>query len=171
MEKYLLMTSTAWPVHLAFLWHHQPSNGIPYSELGHLTSIIVMGSYCCGKIQWPQATQGGKGLCYLRAYIPSSRGMRADTQLGNMEVGTNTEAMYKGVLLTVLLPGACSACFIMTPMINSLGWCHTQWAGLSNINHSSRKCTIDLPTGQSGGNIFSVEVLSSKMTVVYVKLT
>lgn len=52
--------------------------------------------------------------------------MRVDTQLGNMEVGNNAEAMYKGVLLTVLLLGAWSAPFIMTPMINSLGWCHTQ---------------------------------------------
>lgn len=51
--------------------------------------------------------------------------MRADTQLGNMEVGNNAEAMYEGVLLTVLLLGACSAPFIMIPMIKSIGWCHT----------------------------------------------
>lgn len=38
-------------------------------------------------------------------------------------------------------------------------------------HHCTRKCTTDLPTGQSGGGIFSIEVPSSKMTLIFVKLT
>lgn len=36
---------------------------------------------------------------------------------------------------------------------------------------SSRKCIPGLPTGQSGGSIFSIDVPSSRMTLTYVKLT
>lgn len=43
----------------------------------------------------------------------------------------------------------------------SQGW-PPKWDRASLTNHQSRKCTTGLPTGHSGGSIFSIEVPSSK---------
>lgn len=46
-------------------------------------------------------------------------------------------------------------------------WCHLPCAGPSHINpyQSHRKCIPGLPTGQSGGGIFTVGVSSSHLTL------
>ena len=43
---------------------------------------------------------------------------------------------------------------------------HPQWAKHAHVYHQSRKCTTGLPTGQSGGDIFS-----SQMVLACSKLT
>ena len=68
------------------------------------------------------------------------------------------------MLLTSLLPMVCSACFLIEPQTNFpvIAPPTMDWALPTSI--TIIKCTIELPTGQSGGGIFSVEVPSSKMT-------
>lgn len=39
------------------------------------------------------------------------------------------------------------------------------------IIHQSRKCTTDMPTGQSGESIFSIGIPSSQIILVYIRLT
>lgn len=43
--------------------------------------------------------------------------------------------------------------------------------GPPQISHSSRKFPADLPTGHSNRGVFSIEILSSKVTLACVKLT
>lgn len=56
----------------------------------------------------------------------------------NLEAETDAEA--SGVLLTALLPAACSFCFLMEPKTTCPGMAPPQWAGPFPIKHYLRKC-------------------------------
>ena len=58
--------------------------------------------------------------------------------------------------------------FLSSAVPPAQGKHHPKWAGSFLISHKSRKCTTDLPTGQSGGGNPSVEVPSSQMTIACV---
>lgn len=76
-----------------------------------------------------------------------------------------------GMLLAGLLPFPCSACFLTYPKITYLlsdGITHS--TGTFHINQSST-CPPDLPTSQSYGSTLSIEVPSSQMCQICVKLT
>lgn len=47
-------------------------------------------------------------------------------------------------------------------------WPHPQWAGSSHINPQLRKHSTGFPTDQSGGDIFSIEVFSTQMSLACV---
>lgn len=51
------------------------------------------------------------------------------------------------------------------------GWHHPLWVRPIQVNHQLRKCTTDLPTGQSSGQIFSTEVPSSRMMLARATLS
>ena len=80
---------------------------------------------------------GRKG--FIHSQFPynssSSKAVRAGLKQGsNLKAGADTETM-KGLLLTGLLPMACSAFFLIELRITSPGLYHLQWAGLCSINH------------------------------------
>jgi hypothetical protein len=66
---------------------------------------------------------------------------------------------------------ACLAYFVIAPGTSAQDSGDHSGLGLSTpIIHQSRKCPLDLPTGQSEGSILSVEVPSSQMSLACVKL-
>lgn len=73
----------------------------------------------------------------------------------------------RGTLPTGLLPWACS--YNSGPFAQ--GRYHPQRAGPFCISHSSRRCLTDLPTSQSDGSDFWIEISSSQVNLVCVKLT
>ena len=80
---------------------------------------------------------GRKG--FIHSQFPyncsSSKAVRAGLKQGsNLKAGADTETM-KGLLLTGLLPMACSAFFLIEFRVTSPGLYHLQWAGLFSINH------------------------------------
>lgn len=88
---------------------------------------------------------GRKGfilLIILRSHTLSLRGVRVRFQDRNLEARTQIKAMEDWYLVA-----------------------HSHWAGLFLINHQPRKCTTGLLTGQSDGDVFSVEEPCSNMTV------
>lgn len=67
---------------------------------------------------------------------------------------------HEGMLLTGFLPMTCSSCFLIAPITTSPRVVCPQWSGPFYINEKSREWTTDLPIGQSGGDIFWMEVPS-----------
>ena len=51
------------------------------------------------------------------------------------------------------------------------GWYYPHWAEISPMDHQLRKCPIGLPTDLYYGSIFSIDVSSYLITLVYIKLT
>lgn len=72
------------------------------------------------------------------------------------------------MLLIGLLLLVCLAGFLLAPRTTIPGaYMHCpQWAGFSYVHHWPSKSPIILPTGQSGGGIFSIEVPSSQMSIL-----
>lgn len=66
----------------------------------------------------------------------------------NVEAGTEREAMEERCLLTGS-PWLALRAFLYTPGPHAQGCHHPQSARPSHINHSSKRCSINLPTGQS----------------------
>lgn len=93
------------------------------------------------------------------------KGIRAANQVKDLEA--EMEAEDRVMLLIGLFHTACSILFLtyLRPPTQVCYCLHR--AGPSPINHQSRKYSTSLPTGQSGERIFSVEVSSSQMTVLY----
>lgn len=56
-----------------------------------------------------------------------------------------------------LLPRACHPAFLQLPGPPAQGG-HLQWARPPHTKHQLRRCTIGLLTGQTGGDIFSLQV-------------
>lgn len=75
------------------------------------------------------------------------------------------------VLLTELLLTASSACFLIELRLACPRVAHPQWAG-PGPSHTNQeelgKVPTSLPTGQSGGDTFSTEVLSSHLILACV---
>lgn len=90
---------------------------------------------------------------FILPYGAITKGIQGRISSKNLEVETETRD-HGGVLLTSLLPGVYSARFLMPPRTTCSGWHHPQWNGPST---SSIKCSVDLPTGQSGGDRSSPE--------------
>lgn len=104
------------------------------------------------KITWEQ-----KGLSQPMACSLSFREVGAGgIQGSNLEAGAEASG---GVLLTGLLPMSFPACFVLQVQNHSpQGWHHPQWSGHSHIHHKWRKYLTGLPTDQSWGSIFSIDV-------------
>ena len=97
----------------------------------------------------------------------SSKALRVRTQAGQEPGGRSRCRGYGGMLLTGLLPMACSACFLIEPGPTAQGWHHPQWAGPSlPINCQSEKC----PQVHFGEHFLNCGP-SSKMIPVDVKFT
>lgn len=67
-------------------------------------------------------------------------------------------------MLLIALFGAYLVYFLIAQGSPGLGRYLFQFAGLSHVNHQSRKYLQGLSTDQSDGSIFSIEVCSAQMT-------
>lgn len=113
--------------------------------------------------------EGENSLFHLAAYSPSWRGVRARTQGVNLRArGWSRD--HRGMLLTSLLSVTCSTCFVVHTRSTCLGWHWQQCAGISHIDHQSRKFPTGLLRAQFGGGIFSTGVFSSLINLTYKRL-
>lgn len=85
-----------------------------------------------------------------------------------MGADTAAKAMEEHHLLACS-PGFSQSAFLYNPGSPAQGWHCPEQAGLP-ISIIDQDYIIDLPTGQFGGGIFSVEVPSSQMDLAWVKL-
>ena len=79
---------------------------------------------------------------------------------GGKEPGSMNSCNSPGrVFLSGLFLVACSVCFFIyfRDHLHRNSIIH-KWDGPFYVNHQSRRCTTALPTGQSSGGIFSIEV-------------
>ena len=106
-----------------------------------------------------RTTQEIKGLL---AYISTLQAVIEGSQGRNLRQepeGTMLSMLeHAGMLLYWLLLLACSV-FYYTTRATSPGWHHSLQAGPSHANCYSRKFLHRLASGQSDGDIFSIEVL------------
>ena len=105
----------------------------------------------------PKASWGGKGLFHLTTYSPSLREVRAGTQGRNLEAGAKAESVEEHCF-PAWIPWLAQFAFLSNPRSTTQGWHGPQWAWPCHTNQWARKCSIDLPVGQSDGDIFSAEV-------------
>lgn len=113
---------------------------------------------------------GGGILLTLICNSPSLRELRKEAQSRNLEVGIDTEAMEEWLM--VLIPMACTVCFLIAPRTTSSGVALFIVSQASHLNHWSRKCPRDLTIDQAyGGGGFSRLNNPSQMTLTCVKLT
>lgn len=112
----------------------------PMLMLFRLFSITVI-KCCLTKSSW-----GKKGLC-TECFMRGNIGR-------NSEQSTCIRSWNRGhgiILLSGLLPLACSICFLIYPRTTIGGWLHPQYAWLFHPNHYWRNDPI---TSQLNGNIF-----------------
>lgn len=113
----------------------------------------------------PKTSQRGK--CFF--LTQSSSSITKGSQGGNLEAGADAEATEECRLLACS-PRLAQSAFLPHPGPPVQEWLHSQWAGPYHINHQSRKLKAGLSSGQLGGDIFSFDILSPKMTLACVKL-
>ena len=109
--------------------------------------------------------EGAKGLLQQPTTL-GSHSITGGSQGMNLEAGMKAEATEECGLLAGT-PQHAQPAFLQLPGPPAQPWCHSPCAGPSHINpyQSHRKCIPDLPTGQSGGGIFTIGVSSSHMTL------
>jgi hypothetical protein len=85
--------------------------------------LCVLGFYCCSKTPGPRSKLGEKGLFSLHFHIADHHQKRArtGTHTGYEPRGRSWCRGHGGMLLTGLLPLACSACFLIEPRTTSPG--------------------------------------------------
>ena len=97
---------------------------------------LSKGFYCCYKTTWSKSKLGRKGFIWLALpdHSPSLEEVRTGTQAELESGGRSWCRGHGGVLLTGLLPMACSACFLVEPRTTSpgmalptMGWALPHW--------------------------------------------
>ena len=127
-------------------------------------------------------------MCGLAIYPPSSLALSLDNKIYQQKATWGRKEFVSANSLHSILEGGqgrnrsrSRGGMLLSSLLNLLsqttkdclprgGTACPQWAGPFHSNHQSRKCTTGLPTGQSGGDIFSIEVPSSQMTLACVSL-
>lgn len=141
-------------------------SGLPIS-LAHDFGIGMSVLLCCSLLlttvgsyrtatAWFLLSCRGQGLWALTGYSPSAREAQAGTQgrTGGRKGGRDYCLWASSLWLAQLA-------LLDNPEPPAQG------AGLSHVNHKSRKRHTDIPAGQSDGDDFSLEVaLSSQVTLV-----
>ena len=96
------------------------------SQVMSFTSCLSWDFYCCDETPWPK--EKGKERAYL-AYSCTSLFITNGSQNRN----SNRAGIWRQelMLLTGLLPLACSACFLIDSGTPVLGWPYPPWAELS----------------------------------------
>lgn len=105
-----------------------------------------------------QRQVGVKRVYYavISVVIEGSQG-RHSNKAGTEAKATEEDAYW-------LTPYDCSVCFVTQCRTLAQGW-------PDHINQDLRKCTPDLPTGQSCESIFLIESPFSQMSLACIKLT
>ena len=137
----------------------------------HFHSVFHL--YCCDKNTMTKINLGRKE--FISAYnntvhYPLNRGESGkELQQGKNQEAGGSFKVCEAVLFTGFFM-VYSACFLITPRTTSPRSHCPQWAGLPTINHQSQKCTLGLPTGQCVVGVFSTEIPSFQIAIVYIKL-
>ena len=95
--------------------------------------VLVRSSMAVMKHHDPKASEGGKGLFSLHFHSTFHhwRKLGQDLKTGKDPEGKSRCRGHGGMLLTDLLPMACSACSLTEPRATSPQWHHPQWSGPS----------------------------------------
>lgn len=131
-----------------------------YSRKTEREDVLIGGSVAVIKHQDQKQCGEEKCLLLLTTQVSHTPSLR------NIWAGPRSRG-HAGMLLTGLLLRAWSIYFLIEPRTQRQH--HPQWSGTSHINHQSRICPSDLPTRQSDGGIFSIEV--PQTALAYVRVT
>lgn len=132
-------------------WLHEGSSFVSISEIRHSD----------------QNQLGEEKVCFV--YTSALQSLIKQIQGRNTE--TKAETMEKCLLVIGLLPGTDVSTFFIKPRSIFPRNTVPTVAKLFFVNCQSRKCPIDMPTGQPNESYSSAEVPCSQGTLVYVKLT
>lgn len=116
--------------------------------------------------RWPKAL-GEERVFLLTSYSPPSR-----KSWQELLTGSEAGVCWSEYCTLAWCSWLAEPAFLQHPRLSSqfrVALSIVTWRN-PHKNHQLRKHTTGLPTGQSGRNIFSIEVCSSQMTKVYVKL-
>lgn len=115
----------------------------------HVTKKIIVPvcSYSCGKAL--SKSNLGRCLFYLRfsCHSLSLSDISVETQAGIWRQSLK-QRPWRNTVYWLAPLWLAQTSFIYYPGPPTQGWHLPQWAGSSPINHSSRRCPTDLPTGQ-----------------------
>lgn len=119
-------------------------------------------SFCCCDKTLTKSNPGRKW--FISVYTSGSwfitEGSWAGSPEGTME-GFDLQTQFWFVQLA----------FLYSPGSPTQEWHHLKWSEFFYINQRTRECLADMLWGQSDGGNPSTEVLSSQVTVGYVRLT
>ena len=129
-------------------------------------SLVFVGIfYCCDKAPWLKASWRGKGLFYLRAYKSTTEGSQG------RNLGQKQRQKHGRMLLSGLPTKTYSSCFLIHLLTTSSGLTPPTMGWALPQNYQLRKYSKTFYTDKYNGGIFSVDILSSEMTLACVKVT
>lgn len=125
--------------------------------------------------QRDQINSGNKGssLFTLPHFSPSLKETsRSSRQVGNLETGAGTGRQGSTAYWLAPRDQLSVLSYTVLHHLPRAQLHHQQWSSPAHINHCSRKCSADLPMGQSSGGVISVErELVSQLTIACAKVT
>ena len=141
--------------------------GVPtYTFLLFYICPLSLSYYCYDKTPWLEATWGGKGLFGL-CFHNTVHWKKSGKEPG----GRNGSRGHEGVLLTGLLLMTFSTWFLIAPRTTTLGAAPPIMDWVFPYQSLMNKMPTSLLIAQSYVDIASIEVPSSHMTLVCIRLT
>ena len=129
--------------------------------------FLSRGFYCCDRKYHDQNQHEEMVILFYNSQVITHHWQNS----GQESRGKNWKKDHSGTLLTIPSPWLTQPAFLFNIRPLTQGWHQPPWAGTSDINHKLRKCPVDMPVNKSYGGIFSTEIPTFQMILVWVKLT